>query len=148
MTSPPFEPFINVDGIQRVQKELSKMFEGDWISNMAGAAQRSDSDWRPRADVTETDDHFSYLIDVPGVELDDIDVTIKRNVLSVSGTREATANAQYQERSTGKFARHFDLPANADEATVTAFSNNGVLEIRLSKVANEVARQVPINKGG
>ncbi len=147
MASTPFEPFINVDGIQRVQKELSKMFEGDWVSNMAQAAQSADSDWRPRADVIETDDHFSYLIDVPGVELDDIDVTIQRNVLSVSGTREATANVQYHERSTGTFSRHFDLPANVDEETVTASAKNGVLEIRLKKVANEVARQVPINRG-
>lgn len=147
MASTPFEPFINVDGIQRVQKELSKMFEGDWVSNMAQAAQSADSDWRPRADVIETDDHFSYLIDVPGVELDDIDVTIQRNVLSVSGTREATANVQYHERSTGTFSRHFDLPANVDEETVTASAKNGVLEIRLNKVANEVARQVPINRG-
>ncbi len=147
MASTPFEPFINVDGIQRVQKELSKMFEGDWVSNMAQAAQSADSDWRPRADVIETDDHFSYLIDVPGVELDDIDVTIQRNVLSVSGTREATANVQYHERSTGTFSRHFDLHANVDEETVTASAKNGVLEIRLNKVANEVARQVPINRG-
>lgn len=147
MASPPFEPFFNVDGIQRVQKELSKMFDGDWITSVAESVQASDTDWRPRADVSETENYFTYLIDVPGVELDDIDVSIKRNVLSVSGTREATAHAKYHERSTGTFARHFDLPSNADEATVTASGKNGVLEIRLTKVANETARQVPVSRG-
>jgi len=147
MASQPFEPFINVDGIQqRVQKELNRMFDGDWISDVVDTVNSAESDWRPRADVSETDDHFIYFIDVPGVNLDDIDVTIKRNVLSVSGTRLATANAQYHERKTGNFARHFDLPPNADEATVTASGKNGVLEIRLAKVANETARRVPINE--
>jgi len=147
MASQPFEPFINVDGIQqRVQKELNRMFDGDWITNVAETVNSAEFDWRPRADVIETDEHFTYLIDVPGVELDDIDVSIKRNVLSVTGTRAATPNTQYHERKTGSFGRHFDLPSNADENTVSASGKNGVLEIRLAKVANETARKVPINK--
>lgn len=146
MTSRPFDPLFNVDSLQRMQRELGRLFEGDWIPNVSESDLTGARGWRPRADVAETNDQYTYLIDVPGVELADIDVTIKRNTLSVSGQRENTPDVDYHERPSGAFSREFELPTDADEASVTASAKNGVLEITLKKLAQETARQVPVNK--
>ncbi len=44
------------------------------------------------------------------------------------------------------FSRDFELATDADEASVTASVKNGVLEIKLTKLVEESARQVPVNK--
>ncbi len=147
MTSRPFDPLFNADSMQRMQRELGRFLEGDWLSHVADSASAAaDRNWRPRADRSETDDSYSYWIDVPGVELQNIEVTIKRHELLVAGTRNTTEGVSYSERPSGEFKRQFELPADADESSVSASVKNGVLEIRLSKLTTEVARQVPINK--
>ncbi len=129
-----------------MQRELGRLFDGDWIQNVAESNATHPRDWRPRADVAETSDRYTYWIDVPGVELADINVTIKRSVLSVSGKRETTDDVDYHERPSGTFSREFSLASDVDEASVTASAKNGVLEIELKKLAHEAARQVPVNK--
>ena len=151
MVSRRHDSFINFEGLERLQNELGRLFEGDWIK--AGTAGEF-SEWRPSADIVESESQVQVVIDLPGVAIESIDVTLDRGVLSVSGERMITtgdanpisSQTDRRERPSGKFKRRFNLPDGADESTIKASANDGVLTISLQMGSVSSARSVPVNR--
>ncbi len=140
------DPFINFDGLQRLQEELGRVFEGDWIKP---SSRFDDGDyWRPVMDVVEADNEYHFLMDLPGVSLSDVAVSVRRGQIEVSGERSnnSTGELKSKERRSGKFQRHIQLPEEADEATLAASMHNGVLTLVVSKQAGESARNIPVKE--
>ena len=105
--------------------------------------------WVPAVDIRELEDAFVVLVDVPGVEASEIEISVENGVLSLSGSREleqseSTDNYNRIERASGKFVRRFTLPDDIDPEAVTARSQNGVLEISLPKSPNTLPRRIDI----
>jgi HSP20 family protein len=77
--------------------------------------------------------------DLPGLDRDDVRLTVERGVLRLSGVRrtdtEATPGDSYHcvERWAGPFARTLRLPAGVDPTQLTVTLEHGVLEVRLPK---------------
>jgi HSP20 family protein len=99
--------------------------------------------WSPSVDIVETDQALVVTADVPGVQLEDIEIKIEDGTLSFSGKREfqkEEKNGGYHriERSYGSFHRAFALPETVDFEQVSAGYENGVLKITLPK--KEVAK--------
>lgn len=93
-------------------------------------------------DVILKDEKYLIRVDLPGVKLEDIDITIEDGVLIISGERRAPLeefNSEYQisERSFGSFKRAFKLSDQIDIHSITADLSNGVLEISLPKKAKD-----------
>lgn len=97
--------------------------------------------WRPSADVYETAEGFTILLELPGVAKDAIAVECQDNVLRVYGERRFERDSRDPEggrylaveRCHGPFARQFQLPRNVDEAGVVASLDDGVLTLTVPK---------------
>jgi len=93
----------------------------------------------PRVDIIEHDDAYRLHADLPGLNKDDIKVTVENGVLTISGEKKEEkhegkeSNYRYYERSYGSFSRSFNLPDNIDAANVGASYKDGVLELTLRK---------------
>jgi len=91
---------------------------------------------RMEMDVTETDDAITIKCDMPGMQKDDIDVSLKGNVLTIKGERkveEETKDEQGQvirrERRFGSLARSFTVPEGVKPEDIKTSYENGVLTI-------------------
>ena len=141
--------------LQQFNDEISRMFMGDTDAVPAFAGGQ----WRPAVDIHE--DENAYLIDaeVPGVDPKDIEVTLEKGVLTLKGERRyehekkaEDANQQerggdqtrYIERSYGRFVRRFSLPDTADEDSVEARAENGVLKLTIPKKPQSQPRRIEV----
>lgn len=94
----------------------------------------------PPINIGTTDDTIEVVVFAPGLRADQIDVSIDKGLLSISGERiavrpegEAEARAYAQERFSGKFRRVIELPQSADPDKVQARYTNGCLSISVGK---------------
>lgn len=137
--------------------ELEQLF--DRVFNMApsrsfGAVDR----FSPVLDVHETDKEFQINLEVPGMTEKDIDISVSKDALVISGEKkeekEENSKGIYRmERRYGSFSRSIPLPENGiDTDKAQAFYKNGVLSIKLPKAPGykESVRKIPVvsNHGG
>jgi HSP20 family protein len=98
-------------------------------------------------DMVESESSYSIHADIPGVNKEDINVSIDGGYLTISAERssktEKSEDCQYHfsERSHGTFTRNFPLPDNVNSESLRAKYENGVLEITLNKIGKST-RQV------
>jgi HSP20 family protein len=108
--------------------------------------------WRPSVDISETKDAYLIKAELPEVDKDDLDVSIDNGMLTISGERRVEKEDDDEkrhrvERMYGRFSRSFSLPADADEANISAKSKNGMLKVRIPKTAetSEASRQIKVD---
>lgn len=101
-----------------------------------------------RIDVTEDENAYTVHAEVPGVNKDDINVTIDGNQVAISAEVKRNSEQKqgervlHSERYYGKVYRAFSLAQDVDEASAQAKYNEGVLELRLPKKAAVSARKL------
>jgi HSP20 family protein len=120
-----------------IQERMSRVFD-DAISRYKGLGESSKVAWSPPADIYETEDSIVLKVELPGVDIKDVKVELKENVLTLSGDRRFTKNLKEEhfhrmESCYGTFQREFNLPKVADEKGVKANLKDGVLEIKVAK---------------
>jgi HSP20 family protein len=89
--------------------------------------------------------------EIPGVKLDDIDLTVHQNTLTIKGRREAEAKEpeasfHRRERSFGPFTRTVALPFNVDADQVKASAHNGILRVELPRPESDKPRKIKISQ--
>lgn len=114
-----------------------------------GQAATDSVGWTPRVDVKEEANRFVIFADLPGVDLEAIEVQMDKNVLSIRGERaapQAGEDARFtrQERRHGAFARSFTLPDTADAEGIVATGRNGVLEVVIPKRPEAAPRRIQV----
>lgn len=119
-----------------------------------GLRPRDDSNvessrWLPAVDIKEEADKFMLNIDIPGVNPNDVEISMENNVLTLKGSREETINENKQgyhriERVKGSFYRRFTFPDTADADQVIAKSRHGVLEVVIGKKKAAQVRKISI----
>lgn len=107
------------------------------LFNAMQSANPLSTEWSPTCDVTETDDAIVVHAEIPGVDANDIDVTVKEGSLTIRGekrseTSSEEAGRKYTERFFGSFER--TIPPNVDIDQVDAKLGDGVLELRIPRV--------------
>jgi HSP20 family protein len=103
--------------------------------------------WRPAANIVETDKEYLIKAELPEVDKKDVEVTVHEGVITIRGERkyERSHESEKQHRLEsfyGGFARSFNLPADVDEKRIFAESKDGVLKVHLPKA--EVQKPKPI----
>lgn len=103
----------------------------------------------PAFEVRETKDAFVFKADLPGIEEQDLDVSVTGTRVSVSGQRQAErteeGDAWYTtERTYGAFSRSFTLPDGADVEHADAELKHGVLTIVVPKRAEAKPRRLSL----
>lgn len=105
--------------------------------------------WTPLVDVFEDTEGITLKVELPEVAVDDVDIQVEGNTLTLRGERKLENSAQQEgyhrvERSFGSFARRFTLPSTVEMSAVTARCRDGVLRIFLPKKAETKPRQVKV----
>ena len=98
-----------------------------------------------KTDISETDKDYKVVVDLPGVDKQDISVDFKNNQLTISAKRDsfsdesdANGNVISSERSYGRFTRSYRFP-NVDQDKISAKYEAGVLKVVLPKTAEEIS---------
>lgn len=112
-------------------------------------------EFRPSMDVVRDEGELVVTAELPGIEPDDIDVSLENGMLTIKGekseTKEISEDDRYlRERSYGKFLRRITLPEEMDADTMTATYDNGVLVIRVAIPEEKVdePRHIPVEVNG
>lgn len=128
-----------------LRREINQLFDG---APLDGMPERLTNDFAPTVDVVENPDDIRVTCNLPGVEKDQISVSVTDNVLTISGEKheeKTEKDAQYHRRESwyGKFERSLPLPAYVDRDKIDATMKNGVLTLTLPK--QEEAKQKRIS---
>ena len=110
--------------------------------------RRGDSGWTPPADVSETEDSFIVVAELPGVRRADVDVAATRDTLTIRGYRPEPgcepACFVRLERGHGQFVRRFSFPGPLAVDAVQADFKDGILTVTLPKAAEAAGRRVEV----
>jgi HSP20 family protein len=104
----------------------------------------------PRLEIVEDVDSFQVDAELPGVEADDIDITLTSDTLTIRGEKKeelehGEEGVYCSERFFGPFSREVCLPKDVDVNRAEAVYDNGVLYINLPKVQSETgSKKIPI----
>jgi len=122
----------------------------------------------PNVDISEDQENFYIISELPGMKEDDVKVTVGADILTISGQkerREATkAGDQLSderpsnnnrsllrkyhktERAFGEFVRSFSMPKNVKETAISGTFKHGLLELTLPKIAKTIppVREIPL----
>jgi len=132
-----WDPFAE---LQRVQSDLSRVINSE-LAELPGDA------FVPSADIEETDDAYVVELELPGVDKDDIDVSVSGRRLTVTGERkekERTGVLRRRTRTVGRFEFEAVLPGDVDENGVTASLAEGVLTVRIPKTTSARPKRIEV----
>jgi HSP20 family protein len=134
--------------VMSLRDEMDKLLD-DFYGRMAPSSETYEGDWLPAMDMKETDGEVVATIELPGLTKEDIKVSVKNDVLSVSGEKkqestETAGNVHRVERAYGYFKRSVRLPVEVDSAKVSASYKDGLLTVTMPKVEAKKAKEIPI----
>jgi HSP20 family protein len=140
----------------QMQNELRQAFDrflGGSLFNEGTADDSSvvTSQWVPHVDVKEEKDRFILYADLPGIDPDDIEVSMDKGILTIKGERSSESTQETDrfsrvERSYGSFHRRFALPDSANPEGIQAHGRNGVLEIVIPKRPEAAPRRIQVGR--
>ncbi len=105
--------------------------------------------WMPLADLEEHDDDFTIRCEMPGVDPENIEVSVDDRTLSIVGRRserreESDTVSHTSECRYGSYRRSFTLPNEIDASKVSAETANGLLGITVPKGPESAGRRIPV----
>lgn len=102
----------------------------------------------PALNLWEDGDRLFVEAELPGLTIDDLDIEVMGDELTIKGRREAPSdeglNYHRRERGVGEFARLVTLPVSIDPSKVEASLKNGVLTVTLPKAEIAKARKIEV----
>jgi HSP20 family molecular chaperone IbpA len=102
----------------------------------------------PYADIYETDEALTVVMEMPGVEKSRLNVALESDVLKVDGqidfTKYKDMEPVYAEYNVGHYARSFTLSNKIDQEKISAQLEDGVLTLTLPKAKQARPRRISI----
>ena len=103
----------------------------------------------PQTDIFENDNALTVIMEMPGVDKDNVSVDLENDRLQIEGRIEFNLYDEmepiYTEYNIGHFRRSFTLSSKIDRAGISADLNDGVLKIQLPKVEEAKPRRIAVN---
>jgi len=137
-----YDPFYEME---QIQNRMNRMFRDTFSRAMTTAGPllfEGHTFFEPEIDVDESNTHYVVRIDLPGMEKNQINVEVKDHMLVISGNRKSEkeetdqhGNFYRAERSFGSFSRTVPLPVDANQDDIQAEYKNGVLIVKIAKLA-------------
>jgi HSP20 family protein len=130
-----WEPFQD---LVATRQAFNSLFNRTFAQFFGGGAAPGAGTWIPAVDIYETDDKLILKAELPGVDPNEVAVSVDGNTLRLKGQRKLDAEVQDEnyivmERDHGSFSRSFALPSSIDRDKVHAEYKNGVLTLTLPK---------------
>ena len=124
---------------------------GQYSNGQNGNGQNGSSYWIPPLDVWETEDEYVVAASLPGIEPDNVNITLANHVLTIQGQVQPSqpqGQLRLRERQYGNFYRTIQLPATVDNNQIEANYYNGVLTLRLPKAEEAKPKRIPVYSNG
>jgi HSP20 family protein len=145
-------------GFWDTHSEFDRMFN-DVMRDFFGRSGRREGAgtqeqlWAPRLEAYAKDGDMVLHADLPGVSLEDVDITLDGNVLTISGERKGTTQEgvsyYLSELPYGAFRRSVVVPEGIDADSIKARFENGVLEVLLPGATAQLEpKRIAIEGGG
>jgi HSP20 family protein len=134
--------FADIDRLQRQMEQLFSGFPSSLRASRIGTF--------PPVNIGSTDDSVEIVAFAPGLDPAQIEVSIDKGLLTISGERKAVepedddARTYAQERFAGSFRRVIELPRHADPDNVQARYVNGCLTIRVGRLEASKPRSITV----
>lgn len=129
-----------------LQDEISRLFESSFTN---GEGSDVFNTWAPALDVYEDSDSLIVRAEIPGMKKENIEISFKENVLTISGERHPEKRAEgsqpaREERFFGRFTRSISLKKQVNLTSVKAAYNDGILTVTLPKAEEAKPRQIEV----
>ena len=137
--------------LTNLRSEMNRLFDsfvrdpfGPW--DWPFAAERH---WSPVVDVADSDDEVTIRAEIPGMDAEDLEVTVTGNQVVLAGEKKESTEKggkgfHHTESRFGTFRRTIPLPEGVDPQKVDAEYANGVLLIRLKKSPAVPAKRIEV----
>ena len=103
----------------------------------------------PVADIFETDQSLTVILEMPGVNKDSVDVKVENDVLKIEGwidfSRYEGLQPVYTEYNIGNYARSFQLSSKIDQDQISAELRDGVMTLVLPKSEKAKPRKISVS---
>jgi HSP20 family protein len=129
-----------------MQREIDRMFgslQGGVLDNGDNAS------WLPAVDIVENDGAYVVRAELPGVNKDDVKITVLNDVLTIKGEKKNEKESKENqftriERSYGSFQRSFTLPSSVESGKIEASFENGILTVTVPKAEEVKPKQIEV----
>jgi HSP20 family protein len=143
-----YDPFRELRGLL---DEINRAFSSNF--SRGGDNELTRGAWSPNVDIYENKDQIVLEAELPGMNPDDVNISIENNVLTLHGERkfekkDDNDNFHRVERSYGSFTRSFTLPPTVAADTADATFDNGLLRLTLAKREEAKPRRIEVKAGG
>lgn len=138
----PFRQFSSL------REEIDRLFDAP-LAELTRASQQFSSGWMPAIDLHEDKDNLYIKAELPGMQKDDINISIHEGMLTLSGERKEdskheTSEVHRRERFLGRFQRTLTLPTAVNADKVKAAYKDGILLVVLPKAEEAKPKQIQI----
>ncbi|ACI21448.1 MULTISPECIES: Hsp20/alpha crystallin family protein [Thermodesulfovibrio] len=135
--------------IEEIRKEMDRLFEEFLSPVRRRRAVTTEGVISPNVDIFERGREVVIQVELPGVNKDEVDLTITDDRLIIKGEikkPEGISEDDYilNERSYGPFSRTVNLPTDVDKSSVKANIKNGLLEIVVLRKEESKPREIKI----
>ena len=137
------------DGGEVAQRMFNRLFDQTFNAWPFGEDATLTSSWVPVCDIFEDKDGIRIVAEIPGVNPQDVKLSLENNTLTIRGEKKQVAEEKAEqvhrfERMYGVFERSFSLPTTVDPEKVEADYSNGLLSISLPKVERARPREIQV----
>jgi HSP20 family protein len=149
-----WDPFQDLRSAQEELAQMSPMLAHalGLYAPQQGSGRATTTAWAPALDISERKDAYLVTVELPGVEPDDLEITLEDGVLTIQGERHFAHDSSEQqfhrvERRYGAFRRSITLPAQVQAEQIEASFDNGVLQILVPKMEEATAKRIKVRPG-
>lgn len=141
------DPSLSLPTFHSLQREMNRMFD-DLFQDVNGGTRT----WGPPVEIYETADELKMVVELPGLQKDDVDLSFSNGFLTISGERKGYEGEEERtyhrnERWYGKFERSFQIPTVYDGEKIEAGLKNGLLTVSMHKREDARPRQISVSVG-
>lgn len=131
-----------------LQERMNRLFD-DRLARFRPGEESLTGTMLPPVDIYENADALVLEADIPGLDMNDLDIRVENNTLTIRGERKLAAEVQEEnrhrvERIYGSFTRSFALPSTVDPEKIEASYDNGVLRLTMAKREETKPKQIKI----
>ncbi len=132
---------IDLSSFYNVPRQLDQFFDELWKPSMISQRRQA----YPPVNISEDQSNIYIYSEIPGVEIEDVDITLSDNSLVIKGNRKHdTGNYYRQERPAGLFQRVINLNVPVDPDNVRAKMKDGILQVLVPKAEEAKPKKVSI----
>jgi HSP20 family protein len=146
-----WDPFQDLRGAQDEMYQMNPMnaLLAQAFGQRQGVAESGTPAWAPAVDISERKDAYLVTVELPGVELDALEITLEDGLLTIQGERHFAHDSSEQqfhrvERRYGAFRRSISLPAHVQADAIEATVDNGVLQIMVPKMEEATPKRIQV----